>query len=155
MPKNRGLLNQAMDKVRDALKRREEAAQAAATTVSHEATSAAQGYMPDTTSAANLEAQAAASAQAFQAQAAAAAAAASAQAQAAVAAAQAAAEAAKEAEGKFIEYKVVYGDTLWDLAVKYYGDGMKYKDIYEANKELIGPDVNTLYPDWMLKIPRP
>jgi nucleoid-associated protein YgaU len=28
---------------------------------------------------------------------------------------------------------VVYGDNLWDLAIKYYGDGLRYADIFSAN----------------------
>lgn len=35
------------------------------------------------------------------------------------------------------EYIVKTGDTLWDLAKKFYGSSMKYHVIYEANKETI------------------
>ena len=34
-------------------------------------------------------------------------------------------------------YTVVPGDTLWALAKKYYGNGMKYTEIYNANASLI------------------
>lgn len=34
-------------------------------------------------------------------------------------------------------HKTVAGDTLWGLAQKYYGDGSKYKTIYDANKDII------------------
>ncbi len=37
-------------------------------------------------------------------------------------------------------YKVVKGDTLWDLAVKYYGDGTKWHKILEANPGKIPND---------------
>lgn len=50
-------------------------------------------------------------------------------------------------------YTVVYGDCLWNLAKKFYGDGMKYTKIYEANKALIGPNPNVLYVGWVLTIP--
>ena len=35
-------------------------------------------------------------------------------------------------------HKVVAGDTLWNIAKRYYGDGSKYTLIYEANKDVIG-----------------
>ena len=35
------------------------------------------------------------------------------------------------------EYVVKQGDTLWDLAGKFYGDSTKYGQIYEANKDVI------------------
>ena len=65
------------------------------------------------------------------------------------------AEAQAKAAAEPTTYTVVYGDTLWGLAERFYGEGIQYTRIYEANKELIGPDPNVLYPDWVLKIPRP
>lgn len=59
------------------------------------------------------------------------------------------------AGGKAV-YKVVYGDTLWGISEKFYGDGSKYMQIFEANKELWKShnyDPNVLYPDWELQIP--
>lgn len=50
-------------------------------------------------------------------------------------------------------YTVVYGDCLWNLAKKFYGNGALYTKIYEANKSLIGPNPNTLYVGWVLTIP--
>ena len=53
-------------------------------------------------------------------------------------------------------YKVKYGDTLWGISEKFYGDGSKYMKIFEANKEVWKShnyDPNVLYPDWELKIP--
>lgn len=50
-------------------------------------------------------------------------------------------------------YTVVYGDCLWNLAKKFYGDGTKYTKLYEANKKLIGPNPNVLYVGWQLTIP--
>ena len=34
-------------------------------------------------------------------------------------------------------YIVVEGDTLWDIARRTYGDGLKWEDIYNANQNLI------------------
>lgn len=51
-------------------------------------------------------------------------------------------------------YTVVRGDCLWSIARKFYGGtGAKYTVIYNANKGLIGPDPNVLYPGWVLTIP--
>ena len=61
-------------------------------------------------------------------------------------------------------HEVVYGDTLWGLAQKYYGDGTKYTLIYDANKDALEQDAkdhgyasssngNVLFPDITLTIP--
>lgn len=34
-------------------------------------------------------------------------------------------------------YTIKSGDTLWAIAVKFYGDGTKWKAIYDANKDII------------------
>lgn len=49
-------------------------------------------------------------------------------------------------------YTVVYGDTLWGIAKRYYGNGSKYPDIASANPTII-KDPNVLYPGWTLIIP--
>ncbi|MFG6330028.1 MAG: phage tail protein [Lachnospiraceae bacterium] len=55
-------------------------------------------------------------------------------------------------------YTVKKGDTLWDLAVKYYGSGRKYIKIYNANKTST-EGFNTIqnpekiYSGWRIKIP--
>lgn len=58
-------------------------------------------------------------------------------------------------------YTVVTGDCLWAIARKYYGDGSRYGEIYEANKALIdgrnagtGLDKYTIYPGQVLSIPQ-
>lgn len=49
-------------------------------------------------------------------------------------------------------YTVVRGDTLWGIAVKYYGKGNAYTKIYEANRDIISnPDL--IYPGQKLIIP--
>jgi len=41
-------------------------------------------------------------------------------------------------------YTVRYGDTLYMIAKKIYGNGDRWRDLYAANKAAIGPDPNTL-----------
>lgn len=52
-------------------------------------------------------------------------------------------------------YTVKAGDTLIGIAEKIYGEGSKstYMDIYEANKDLIGPDPDIIKEGMILKIP--
>lgn len=49
-------------------------------------------------------------------------------------------------------HKVVSGDTLWDISVKYYGSGSKYPNIVSANKDKI-KNPNLIYPGQVLVIP--
>lgn len=44
------------------------------------------------------------------------------------------------------------GDCLWNIAKKYYGNGRKWKKIYNANKDKIS-DPNIIYPKQKLVIP--
>ena len=44
------------------------------------------------------------------------------------------------------------GDCLWNIAKKFYGDGKKWKIIYEANKDRI-KDPRKIYPKQILIIP--
>ncbi len=49
-------------------------------------------------------------------------------------------------------YEVQKGDTLWKIAEIYYKDGSRYKEIFEANREVIKhPD--KIYPGQMIRIP--
>jgi len=50
-------------------------------------------------------------------------------------------------------YTVKRGDCLWTIAKKFYGDGSKYKVIYNANKKVIGGNPNLIYPNQVLWIP--
>ena len=50
-------------------------------------------------------------------------------------------------------YTVKAGDTLSVIAEKVYGDAAKYQDIYEANKDLIGPSADNIKVGQELKIP--
>ncbi len=50
-------------------------------------------------------------------------------------------------------YTVVRGDTLWKIAKRFYGSGSKWKTIYNANREVIGPNPNLIFPKQVLVIP--
>jgi nucleoid-associated protein YgaU len=53
-------------------------------------------------------------------------------------------------------YVVKKGDCLWNIAKKrsIYGDAMKWRKIYNANKKLIGKNPNLIYPKQRLVIPK-
>ncbi len=48
---------------------------------------------------------------------------------------------------------VAKGDTIGKIAKQYYGNSLQWKDIYQANKALIGNDSNYLEIGWSLTIP--
>lgn len=50
-------------------------------------------------------------------------------------------------------YIVKKGDSLWSIAKRIYGDGSKWRKIYDANKKFIGKDPNRIYPGQKLVIP--
>jgi DNA-binding SARP family transcriptional activator/LysM repeat protein len=56
-------------------------------------------------------------------------------------------------------HAVVLGDTLWDLAVQYYGDGTRFIDIYQASTATVQADgsrltdPNLIRPGWVLTVP--
>ncbi len=54
------------------------------------------------------------------------------------------------AEAQF--YTVKKGDSLSKIAKEYYGDVMKYTEIFEANKPML-EDPNLIYPGQVLRIP--
>lgn len=49
-------------------------------------------------------------------------------------------------------YTVKSGDCLWAIAKKYYNDGARYKEIYEANKDKL-KSPNLIYPGQELILP--
>jgi nucleoid-associated protein YgaU len=55
--------------------------------------------------------------------------------------------------GKSGTYKVVRGDSLWKIAKRFYGEGSKWRKIYDANKKVIGKNPNLIYPGQKLVIP--
>lgn len=58
----------------------------------------------------------------------------------------------KNTKKKSKTYKVKKGDCLWNIAKKLYGDGSKWKKIYNANKSKI-KNPNLIYPGQVFKIP--
>jgi hypothetical protein len=50
-------------------------------------------------------------------------------------------------------YTVVEGDTLWDIAGRFYNDNNRWPDIYNANVDVIGVDPNLIFPGQVLVIP--
>lgn len=50
-------------------------------------------------------------------------------------------------------------DTLWDIAERYLGDGLRYKEIHELNRGVTQPDGRVLgrpdliYPGWVMRMP--
>ena len=55
-----------------------------------------------------------------------------------------------EPEAQF--HTVVSGDSLSKIAKHYYGDAMKYTEIFEANQPML-KDPNLIYPGQVLRIP--
>ena len=49
-------------------------------------------------------------------------------------------------------YTVKSGDCLWNIAKKYLGDGSRYNEIYELNKDKI-TNPNLIYPNQVLTLP--
>lgn len=56
------------------------------------------------------------------------------------------------AETKVEYYTIEKGDTLWAIASKFLGNGNKYTDIFEANREVI-KDPDLIYPGQKIRIP--
>ena len=57
------------------------------------------------------------------------------------------------AEAPAVQYYTIQkGDTLYAVAKEFYGNGMKYPDIFEANREVI-EDADKIYPGQKIRIP--
>ncbi len=50
-------------------------------------------------------------------------------------------------------YEIQKGDSLWKIAAKFYGNGSKYPEIFEANKEVI-KDPDLIFPGQIIRIPK-
>jgi hypothetical protein len=62
---------------------------------------------------------------------------------------------AATASDEYDEYVVEAGDTLRSIAEKVYGDASQWPRVYDANRDVIGPDPDTLSAGTRLRIPRP
>jgi 2',3'-cyclic-nucleotide 2'-phosphodiesterase (5'-nucleotidase family) len=61
-------------------------------------------------------------------------------------------EPSEEAAEEYIYYKVVKGDCLWKIAKKYLGNGTRYIEIYNLNKDILkSPDL--IHIGQVLKVP--
>ncbi|MEV3854965.1 BTAD domain-containing putative transcriptional regulator [Streptomyces sp. NPDC050095] len=62
---------------------------------------------------------------------------------------------------EYVEYTVMPGDTLWDIADAYLGDALKWPRIYKLNKDRIQgdgerlTDPDLIRPGWRLAVPVP
>ena len=52
------------------------------------------------------------------------------------------------------DYVVQKGDSLWSISEKAYGTGYNWTDVYNANKQVIGPNANTLLADTKINLPK-
>ena len=60
-----------------------------------------------------------------------------------------------------VEYTVVRGDSLWGIAGRFYGDGSRYIEIFQANRDREMPrgerltDPRVIEPGWVFSVPLP
>lgn len=50
-------------------------------------------------------------------------------------------------------YTVQPGDTLWAIAKRTLGDGSRWRELYQANQDVIGADPNKISPGQTLRVP--
>lgn len=51
------------------------------------------------------------------------------------------------------QYRVVSGDTLWHIAQRFLGNGVRWPEVYNLNKGVIGGNPNLIYPGQLYNIP--
>ena len=56
---------------------------------------------------------------------------------------------------KTISHTVKPGESLWAIADQHFGDGSRYKEIVELNRDLLGARPSFLEPGWVLELPAP
>mgnify|MGYP001617682452 FL=1 len=52
------------------------------------------------------------------------------------------------------KYEIAAGDSLWKIAEDAYGDGYKWSEVYEANKETIGSNPSMLVKGMKITLPK-
>jgi nucleoid-associated protein YgaU len=53
---------------------------------------------------------------------------------------------------EYFTYQVEKGDSLWFIALKYYDDGSRWPEIYQANKTVIGYNPDLIHPGARLNL---
>lgn len=49
-------------------------------------------------------------------------------------------------------YTVKKGDSLYTIAKRFYGDGERYREVHNKNRDKIGPDPDLIYPGQVLQL---
>lgn len=60
---------------------------------------------------------------------------------------------APESKATVLYYEIKSGDTLWKIASEHLGDGNRYPEIFEANREVI-QDPDLIFPGQKIRIPQ-
>ena len=61
----------------------------------------------------------------------------------------------QERQRKTVDHAVRPGESLWSIAEDHFGDGARYKELVELNRDLLGAQPSFLEPGWVLKLPAP
>ncbi len=64
-------------------------------------------------------------------------------------------ETKQERQHKTVDHAVKPGESLWSIAEDHFGDGARYKELVELNRDLLGAQPSFLEPGWVLKLPAP
>lgn len=59
----------------------------------------------------------------------------------------------EQVEAQPVEYTVKSGDCLWDIAKEKLGDGLKWQEIYDMNKDVLGSNPDLILPGTKIQIP--
>lgn len=62
-------------------------------------------------------------------------------------------ETKQELQRKTVDHAVKPGESLWSIAEDHFGDGARYKELVELNRDLLGAQSSFLEPSWVLKLP--
>ncbi|MDP2773292.1 MAG: LysM peptidoglycan-binding domain-containing protein [Nocardioides sp.] len=62
-------------------------------------------------------------------------------------------ETKQERQHKTVDHAVKPGESLWSIAEDHFGDGARYKELVELNRDLLGAQPSFLEPGWVLKLP--